>query len=89
MDNIADLHSSLSDDLDRIKKRFRGNPRISLIVRFPDAPSKGLYLTDDTKAEMLGEIEFLESGAPETRIIEAETGPLAKTRRPRTAGGRS
>ena len=75
MDVIAELHNNLSNDLDRIKKRFKGTPRLSLIVRFPDEPDKGLYLTDDTENEMLGQIEFLEQKA--ARVIEAKTGPLA------------
>ena len=75
-DVIAELHNNLSNDLDRIKRRFKGTPRLSLIVRFPEQPDKGLYLTDDTKNEMLGQIEFLEQKA--SRVIEAKTGPLAE-----------
>lgn len=76
MDVIAELHNDLSNELDRIKTRFNGSPRLTLVVRFPDEPDRGLWLTDDTKDEMLSQVEFLEQKA--TRIIEAKTGPLAK-----------
>lgn len=89
-DAIRNLHEDISNDLDRIKKRFKGTPRLSLIVRFPEEPDKGLYLTDDTKAGMIGQIEFLERhsiGCPED-LIEAQTGPLAQGRGPATAAGK-
>ena len=76
MDVLAELHNDLSNDLDRIRERFNGTPRLSLVVRFPDEPDKGVYLTDDTKAAMLSQIEFLEQKA--TRVFEAKTGPLAQ-----------
>ena len=88
MDILAELHNDLSNDLDRIKKRFKGTPRLSLIVRFTDEPDKGLYLTDDTKAEMLAQIEFLEQKA--ARVFEAKTGPLApRDARQQPAAGKS
>ena len=76
MDVLAELHKALSGDLARIAERFTVKPRLSLVVRFPDEPGKGLYLTDDTKAGMLAQIEFLELNSQ--RIFEAKTGPLAQ-----------
>lgn len=79
-DAVRRLHDDLSDDLDRIKRRFNSTPRLSLIVRFPGEPGKGLYLTDDTREEMNGQIDYLEQHvrtAPED-LIEAKTGPLAQ-----------
>lgn len=87
---IRELHYEVSNDLDRIKSRFKGSPRLSLVVRFPDEPNKGMYLTDDTKAEMLKQIEFLERHSEEfpEDLIEAKTGPLPQGRGPATAAGK-
>lgn len=88
-DAVRRLHDDLSNDLDRIKKRFKGMPRLSLVVRFPEDPGKGIYLTDDHKADMLSQIDYLERHAEESPedFIEAKTGPLAQGgRQPGAAG---
>ena len=54
------LHNQLCGDLDRIKKRFVGNPKVSLVVRFED-PEKGIWLTDDTATSAIEYIRYMEA----------------------------
>lgn len=57
------LHFELTGDLNRIAMRFKGKPKISLVVRFEGAPTKGVFLTSDTVAEVHAAIDFLEADA--------------------------
>lgn len=57
---IRDLHAELSNDLDAIKRRFVGSPKVTLIVRFDRAPSKGVFLSDDDFDLAIAQVRSLE-----------------------------
>ena len=57
---MQNLHNELCGDLDAIKVRLKGYPKVSLVVRFPGELEKGLWLTDDTAAEAVRFIEYVE-----------------------------
>lgn len=56
---LQQLHNQICADLDRIKGRFVGTPKVSLVVRFED-PEKGIWLTDDIAADAIAYIEYME-----------------------------
>jgi hypothetical protein len=58
---LHDLHADLSSDLDAIKSRFIGNPKVTLIVRFEDDPDKGVFLSDDDFESAIAQVRFLEA----------------------------
>jgi hypothetical protein len=66
--DIRGLHCDLSDDLDAIKRRFAGNPKVTLIVRFEDAPGKGLFLSDDDFELAIAQVRSLQVRDTTVRI---------------------
>ena len=58
--SVQRLHNALCADLDRIKKRFIGNPKVALVVRFDDR-DKGIWLTDDTADAVIEYIRYMEA----------------------------
>jgi hypothetical protein len=73
---LQELHNDLCGDLDRIKRRFKGSPKVSLIVRFED-PEKGLWLTNDTADDAIAYVRYME-----------EKAAFDQGERPRDAGGK-
>jgi GTP cyclohydrolase III len=63
---LQQLHNDLCADLDRIKARFIGAPKVSLVVRF-DEPEKGIWLTDDTADSAIEYIRYMEAKNAEER----------------------
>ena len=57
---LQQIHNELCADIDRIKSRFKGKPKVSLIVRFDD-PEKGIWLTDDTADSAVEYIRYMEA----------------------------
>lgn len=60
---LAQLHLNLCGDLERIRQRFNGDPRISLIVRIEGKPEGSLYLTDDKSEEVIAVIRQRETSS--------------------------
>jgi hypothetical protein len=60
---LQQLHNDLCGDLDRIKARFNGTPKVSLIVRFED-PEKGVWLTDDKAEDAIAYVRYMEEQIP-------------------------
>jgi hypothetical protein len=60
---FAQLHLDLTGDLNRIALRFKGNPKISLVVRFENEPTKGVFLTSDSIPEVHAAIDYLDEHA--------------------------
>lgn len=54
------LHEDLSSDLDRIRDRFKGEPKISLVIRFEELGDNCIYLTNDTTPEVIAAIQARE-----------------------------
>ena len=54
----ADLHTTLSDRLERIATLFRPGVRLTLIVRQPGNPDGTTYLSDDNVDDVLSAINY-------------------------------
>lgn len=75
----AKLHAVLCDHLEKIAALYKVRPRITLIVRVPGAPDQGTFLSDDSWADAVAAVEYLQGNAaymagppepnPETRVF--------------------
>ena len=57
------LQDDLSDDLDRIMKRFK-NPKVTLIVRAPDLPDGDVVIGNDNLDEAIAAVQRLKDREP-------------------------
>lgn len=59
----AALHATLSDHLDEIASLYKERPRITLIIRVPDKPDQGVFLSDDNWTEAAEQVAYLQKAA--------------------------
>lgn len=63
-DKLRNLHYDLASRLEAISKLFTTPTRITLVVRTPDLPDGGVFISDDTPDAVISEITRLRNRNP-------------------------
>lgn len=61
MATIQDVSEEISIALDSLRKWFRPECQLTFIMRLPGMPSAGLIVTKDEIAEVIKQLEYLQS----------------------------
>ncbi len=56
----AHLHALLSAKLEEIAALYKVRPRLTLIVRMPERPNEGAFLSDDNWTDVVGTVQYLQ-----------------------------
>ncbi len=67
MNRIQQLREDLSEDLNRIARRFKKNPKLTLVVRNPDLADGDVVLSNDDPELAIAAIRGL-FARPETEV---------------------
>jgi hypothetical protein len=67
---LQQLHYDISEDLERIAKRFKGRPKITLIVRNPELADGDVLISDDDFEQAIAAIRRLKDREP---VVQGQT----------------